>query len=182
MRLVYVVGPPGAGKSSALAAATDNWATVPNPWPTAVPTMAYVDRTDGQVVGLELGLRRAQFSGTDALSMSINPVACQWIGQQPHALVVGEGMRLANRRFFGAALAAGYALTLIALDASSPVLDDRCSSRGSQQAQSWRKGAATKASNITAWGDAHCRVIRIDTAQPLAKVALTIRRALEGGT
>lgn len=142
--LVYFFGPPGCGKSTLMAELTKNCER------SAVASRLPHDVLfrDGNLVGVELGRRRAAFSGTDALSMSIQPKAVSWIGLRPHGLVLGEGARLATVGFMDAAEAAGYRVTPFYLEASEELLAQRRRQRGSQQNETWMRGAATRAANL----------------------------------
>ena len=131
----------------------------------AVPHRKLVGR-DGDVVGIEMGRRRERFSGTDALSMSIAPIARGWIKCQPHHLVLGEGDRLAVASFMRAAADAAYVVTLLYLQAVDEVLDERCELRGSAQNRSWRAGRATKAANLIRWASGTpIRTVQLDSTR-----------------
>lgn len=145
---VYVVGPPGVGKSTftrLLLARYDKLAEVRlkgQLW--GIPLIK-----DGQMAGVELGRHRATFSGTDALGMAVNPDAVSWLkhsaGVPDMELVIAEGARLANASFFEAMQSRAERFIVFRLDAEDKVLDARCAARGSQQNSSWRKGARTRA-------------------------------------
>jgi hypothetical protein len=164
--LVYLIGAPGVGKSTVMAELTEGLPRVPRSEPFAHDWLH--ERIDGFLkppVAVELGARREAFSGTDALGMAVNPRACEWIGLAPAPLVLGEGDRLANARFLGAAQRAGYAVTLAYLVAGSKTLEQRRAARGSTQSEQWIKGRVTKADNLAARGrEEGWRVIRIDTS------------------
>jgi hypothetical protein len=170
MNLLYVVGAPGAGKSTLMAELTAGAARVPRPGPPPHDQMG--ERA------AELGRRREGFSGTDALSMSIQPVAVRWITGCPFPLVLGEGARLANTGFLLAARRAGYTVTLPYLDAPAWVLDQRCTARGSAQNGQWRRGAATRAARIAALMELDARVLRLDATRAPADLAAEIRSAV----
>jgi hypothetical protein len=145
--LVYLTGPPAAGKSTAMAALTAGCDRFSRPRP--VPHDVLYDRRADAYVGAELGVRRDRFSGTDALSMSVAPAARAWLADPAcPGLLLGEGDRLAIMSFLSAAAAAGYRVCLVQLTAPGGVLDGRCAARGSAQNPTWRKGRATKASRL----------------------------------
>lgn len=113
-QLIYLIGAPGAGKSTLMRALTAGYHRFPQDTPvphdqlmrsvTAVPTIA------------EMGRQRGDFSGTDALASSIIDKAVPWLATRPYTLLLGEGARLGNRRFLEAAVANGYRVTLGVLD------------------------------------------------------------------
>lgn len=149
--LVYLVGPPGVGKSTIMAELTGGLNRVPR----QSGQLKYDDLCrvhtppqTAEVVGVELGARRAAYSGTDALGMAVNPHAVDWILSTEQTLVLGEGARLANARFLRAAVSAGFVVHLVHLSAVPDVLAERRESRGSSQNPAWIRGAETRASNI----------------------------------
>lgn len=174
-QLVYLIGPPGSGKSTLMAALTtrcERHDRVDN-----IPHQALVNRQTGEVVAAELGVRRPSFPGTDAMSMSIGPSVCLWMAEQPYALVLGEGDRLAYPVFLNSSRAAGYEVTLVYVECEAETLYKRCLGRGSKQDISWRQGRATKARNLAeqAIRDGH-NVVYVDTtSRPADMLALELR-------
>jgi ribose 1,5-bisphosphokinase PhnN len=149
--LVYLVGPPGVGKSTVMAALTEGLHRVPHSSGQMKFDLLCRTHTPPQTatpVGVELGTRRDAFSGTDALGMAVNPHAINWISNSTETLVLGEGARLANARFLLASVMAGYRLHLVHLSAVPGVLADRRAARGSHQNPGWIRGAETRAARI----------------------------------
>jgi hypothetical protein len=105
---------------------------------------------DGEVVGAEIGKRRANFPGTDTLAMNALPRVTEWLGQQLYDVVCAEGDRLTHIRFLDAAAAAGYRVNLFVLSGRMSVLDARCEARGSSQNRSWRMSRGTMCSRVAA--------------------------------
>lgn len=166
-RLVYLVGPPGAGKTTLMVNATaglqahaTTWATEERPNHKVSLTLL-TDKWSA-LRAIEVGRRRRPFGGTDALSMSVSPVACAWIATRPFGLILGEGARLGTQVFLGAAKAAGYEICVVHLDCDLATLDRRCESRGSNQDPTWRAGARTRASNLAVWAATIGEVIHFD--------------------
>lgn len=107
MDLLYIFGDPGIGKSTVVAALvggrTYECRTAP------FIHLAY----DNGVV--ELGNDREHFRGTDALELDVQPKVLKWLQEEQPALVLAEGDRLANGRFFAACRGLGYTLWPVCL-------------------------------------------------------------------
>lgn len=166
--LLYLVGPPAAGKSTLMAALTAGAAR------SAVDRPVPHDIMAGGAAA-EVGRRREEFSGTDALGMAVNPLAISWVATAPFPLLLAEGARLANKAFLYAALTAGYRVTLALLDTDQATLDRRCAERGSHQSVSWRRGAATRARRIAETMELDARVLRLDAAHHISDLAASLR-------
>lgn len=172
LNFIYLIGQPGAGKSTLFDAVLrpERRGAVNDP----IPHTVLGKRSDGA----ELGARRAQFSGTDALPMDVIVQAESFVRRRPYPNMVAEGDRLACDRFFTAVLDAGYALELVYLDVPDALAAQRRSRRGSRQNESWVKGRATKAATLArSWS---ARVI--DGSVPLDLQAAAMRHmpALRG--
>jgi len=169
MDLVYLAGAPGAGKSTLMAELTACCERHPQKGPP--PHDALI--RDGDILGCEIGKHRAAFPGTDALSMSVQPVTLDWMRRFYYRTVLGEGQRLGNRKFLDAAASMAYFVTLVYLDADEDLLRQRRSARGSAQDYGWVKGAATQAANLFAWAEQQTRItaVSFDAAVPPAELA-----------
>lgn len=163
--LVYVIGAPGVGKSMLMNALTGScWR---EPCENGVPhcqlwTPSQELRQGGapRCLALELGRRRTEFSGTDALSLSIQPRAVAWLSTHPHGLVLGEGDRLGNVSFLDSMRGAGVHVTLVHLGLPDEILVQRWAAARAAQNPAWRAGRRTKAYNTAhTWaaqgGDVH---------------------------
>lgn len=150
-RLIYLVGQPGAGKSTLMADLTAEYDRVPaHPPEYPVAHDQLVNRITGAVIGAEIGIVREAFSGTDALPSAVIDKAVPWIGTRPYPLLLGEGARLGNRRFILAALNAGYDVTLALVDHDQA--DEWRAARAKAlkrtQNESWVKGRRTASINL----------------------------------
>lgn len=180
MRTVYLIGYPGAGKSTAMRGALA-W-LLARPREDVLPLVEYRRPGQGEPCAAQLGrLRPGGFCGTDALSLSIQPKAVIWIGgdhAMGYPLVVGEGDRLANDGFLGAAAAAGP-LTVVLIDTSAEVAAARSARRAQHlgrdaQTAAWVAGRRTKTDGLAErWA-----AVRIDGEAPADVVGARLREVM----
>ena len=167
MSLVYVFGAPGVGKSTACTTALAPYLPVPQP-DALCPHRAYYTN-DGRLAALQLGLDHPTHPGTDRLSMSIMPRACQWITTiNPSIPILGEGDRLAHPRFWQTATQAGHPLTLIHLWTDPHTHATRTSHR--TQHPTWTRGRTTRTNNLA--NQHHHNRIQADQDAPTRIAAL----------
>lgn len=164
MKFVYLLGAPGAGKST-LAAELRKSAARSQAYEEPVPHI--IHWRGGMVWYVELGKVRRDFSGTDALSMDIITRAEPWVRSHPARRMFAEGDRLANDRFFTAIQEAGYALTVMYIALPEAELRARQAQRaayiGRAQDEAWARGRATKAIKL---GDKWAATILDGTMTP----------------
>ena len=143
MKLVYLIGVPGTGKSTIMKEFMKR--VYDGEWKTERP----VDLLDSHVSGNVRVLGKYEegevFSGTDRLSMAVAPKAVEFAQSNPPELVVGEGDRLNNAAFFEAA---GDGLTIIHLTVSDEERERRYKERGSEQSEKFIQTTRTKCANI----------------------------------
>lgn len=167
-RMIYLTGAPGSGKSTLMAKLTEHLHREEmhactgegvNSVSHDVLYFKHLDSVvDGKVVqgaidgiaGAEIGLRRPQFGGTDALPASVIEKAIPWVEGKPYELLLAEGARLANKRFLTAAAKAGYEVHLCLLD--HPDVEQWRAQRsvdlGRVQNASWVQGRYTASVNL----------------------------------
>jgi hypothetical protein len=176
MRLIYLIGEPATGKSTVLRAFLQEYP----------PQAAW---QFGKLRGLTcanglyvLGIYDGRpFGGTDRLSMAVQPDAVQflsWAGQQAKPIVIiGEGDRLANRKFFSAAEAVGQ-VNVLYLYADPATLQARHASRADTQDAQWLLGRRTKTLRLAE----RCDVERFqhETPQDTIRVVARLRELSNG--
>jgi hypothetical protein len=120
LRMVYLSGEPGVGKSTLMQEITRGWQRLHLPRePSRAPARDVLadNRPPGRIVAVEIGRQRGAFSGTDALPSDCINDACTYLisGQAAREapLLLAEGARLANLRYLCAAVDAGYRVQLL---------------------------------------------------------------------
>ena len=145
---VYLIGVPGAGKSTALAGAIDHLGWDAPELRTQPFAHSWYERPKAAVLGKQC----STFPGTDTLALSVNPRAIKFVQTTDASLVLGEGDRLANAKFLSSATQTGETV-LISIDLPVTVayqrMLDRANNLGvSPQKESWWNGRATKTHNL----------------------------------
>lgn len=151
-RGAYLLGAPGVGKSTVMVALREHLEVdvVPEEWYRArgelhvEPLVDLLDRPQG----FSIGRTREAFSGTDALSMSVARDARAWAAdpdEEPPALVLGEGARLAEVTFLAGLSLKLDRLAVVYLQAEDATLAKR--REGRTQSAQFVKAASTRAGN-----------------------------------
>lgn len=179
--LLSVIGAPGVGKTTTVRAL---WRELGSMSSLAIdaelPHIEHRD-ADGNVIGVELGRDRQAFGGTDALSFSILPVACEWIVHAVPELVVAEGDRLAHHRFYAAAAMAGRRVLIVRLTAPQTVQNARRRLRGSHQTQTWIAGRQTRSARLGGTEAAVDLDARLSTPELAARLAAMVTAVAQFG-
>lgn len=160
MKGVYLIGPPGVGKTTVMDRLLSGCVMLDPDVPISPLRVQRVVR-EGELVGIYLGIRRERFGGTDALAMNVMPAAKRFIAQRFALPIYGEGQRLGTPAFAAASV---NPLLWVLLDAPDDVLDARCAERGSDQDPRWRAAAATRARNAA--DRIGGEVLRLDATLP----------------
>lgn len=150
MITIYLIGAPGAGKTTLTEAFTKEWQTVGE----LDDPIKYRLHETPHGKALSLGWLRPNFGGTDTLgNTAIIPIE-EWypkVAKSDLWAIYGEGDRLANARFFNLAQSVGDFL-LFYLDTDPAEAEARRRKRseltGKQQNPSWVKGRETKHRNL----------------------------------
>jgi hypothetical protein len=162
----YLIGSPGAGKSTLMAALTDGLEFTPGK--VGLVAFKHYRDPDGRTVAAELGAAHDLFPGTDRLSMAVQPDAVAWVQAAPAPFVFGEGDRLATIGFLEAfAQACDQGLTVLWLDTPDDVARGRSAGRSSQN-EGWQKGRRSKVRRLAAV----LPVARLDGRAPLAELVV----------
>jgi chloramphenicol 3-O-phosphotransferase len=156
--LIYLIGVPGAGKTTLAKELFQNVKGV-------VMTKPFLHVVHPG--GVELGGPRDKFAGTDALPMNVQPLVLPFLLNNIWDLAFAEGDRLANGKFFDACTAAGWTVHVVLLDAPEGLAAARRTARGSTQAETWVKGRVTKVGRL--W--ASYGAIRLDASEPTSVLA-----------
>jgi hypothetical protein len=184
-KALYMMGPPGVGKSTVMGLLLDLLGLETGPeyrvWPTRNKQLHGQDLEDivtGQVRGLYLGVQREDFPGTDGLGMAASTEAVEWVNDAETLpeLVLGEGQRLGTFRFLKP-LSERADLRVVYLNAETRILDARCAERGSNQSDQFRRAAATRAKNVTdELRSAGVKVVEFDAGhRPAERIARDLK-------
>lgn len=140
MKLIYLIGIPGTGKSTVM----KQFMTHFQDWKAERVTDLLDTHVSGNVRVLGKYEEGETFSGTDRLSMAVAPKAIEWAQTHPREYIVGEGDRLNNKAFF-------YSFeerVIIHLTVSDEERQRRYEERGSNQPDKFIQTCKTKCANI----------------------------------
>jgi broad-specificity NMP kinase len=144
MKVFAIGGEPGAGKTTLMKEIITNFEVEPKY--DSVKLVPYLQKDNIYILGkYEEG---EVFSGTDRMSMAVQPEAIKFLATLPSdAVVLFEGDRLFTASFLEDCLEK-YDLKIIYLSTDKTVRSDRYKERGSNQNETWLQGRETKISNI----------------------------------
>lgn len=159
-KLKYIVGEPGVGKSTLVARALPAARAVEevlvadlNGRAMKIPVLRWGSGESTAVI--ELGARSVPFSGTDTLSMAVQPyvLRAMWEHGKEGEIWVGEGDRLGNMKFLGAVRSMGWQVELIVIECDYPEAAARREHRAglhglAMQNPTWLAGRRTKICNV----------------------------------
>lgn len=144
MKVIAIGGEPGSGKSTLMKEIILHYGVEPKY--DAFKLVPYLQKDNIYVLGkYEEG---EVFSGTDRMSMAVQPEAIKFLASLPNgAVVLFEGDRLFTASFLEHCLDK-YNLNIIYLSTTKQIREDRYKERGSNQNETWLQGRETKISNI----------------------------------
>lgn len=171
MKFFYLIGQPGAGKTTLLAEMTRGlpYMMAPNPFAHII--------WQGETEVVELGPKREAFSGTDGLSMSVQPKVLDWLALKMYDSYFAEGDRLSTGSFFDGVEALGYDLQVAYLNTPTELAHARRTSRSERlgvppQSSSWVAGRVTKVDRLAHdWA-----TLELDGSLPIADLADILRQ------
>lgn len=144
MKVIAIGGEPGAGKSTLMKRVIEKYALEPKY--NEVKLVPYLQKDNVYVLGkYEEG---EVFSGTDRMSMAVQPEAVKFLATLPEeAIVLFEGDRLFCSSFLEHCVDR-YTTNIIYLGTERETRNERYKERGSNQDETWLRGRESKIGNI----------------------------------
>lgn len=144
MKVIAIGGEPGSGKSTLMKKLIEVFGVEPKY--NEVKLVPYLQKGNVYVLGkYEEG---EVFSGTDRMSMAVQPEAIKFLANLPSdSVVLYEGDRLFTASFLENCVE-NYDLDIIYLQTKKEIREERYKDRGSDQNETWLQGRETKIANI----------------------------------
>lgn len=144
MKILAIGGEPGSGKSTLMKRVIEHLGVEPKY--DSFKLVPYLQKDNIYILGkYEEG---EVFSGTDRMSMAVQPEAVKFLESLPKdSIVIFEGDRLFNSSFLEHCND-NYDTQIIYLKTDKSVREERYKERGSEQNETWLRGRESKISNI----------------------------------
>jgi uridine kinase len=144
MKVIAIGGEPGAGKSTLMKRIIENFKAEPKY--NSYKLVPYLLSNNVYILGkYEEG---QTFSGTDRMSMAVQPEAIKFLKTLPsNSVVLFEGDRLFTASFLEHCNE-NYDTQIIYLKTTKDVRTERYKERGSNQDETWLRGRESKIANI----------------------------------
>lgn len=144
MKVIAIGGEPGSGKTTLMkeVLAAKEWTKKYD----AFKLVPYLQHENCYILGkYDEG---EVFSGTDRMSMAVQPEAIKFLASlSPESIVVYEGDRLFTASFLEHCVD-NYDCEIVYLETDKSTRAERYKERGSNQNETWLQGRETKISNI----------------------------------
>jgi len=141
---LYVIGEPGSGKSTVVERMTAGAEATDYEGRFAMSVYA----TTPEVI--EIGRRRENFPGTDALALNVQPKVIDWLRQTTARHVLAEGDRLANAAFFDYLIEQEWNLVIARIRVRPETAAARRAQRETRQDETWVESRRTKIDRLGA--------------------------------
>ena len=144
MKIIAIGGEPGSGKTTLMNRIVDHYKF--DPKYDSFKLVPYMQKHNIYLLGkYEQG---EVFSGTDRMSMAVQPEAIKFLALLPkNSILLFEGDRLFTASFLEHCVE-NYDTTIIYLATEKNIRQERYKERGSNQDETWLRGRESKISNI----------------------------------